>query len=456
MPRRAIPPGPPPRPFVGNLIELTRDPLGFMTACAHTYGDISSYHVVHITSFLLNHPDHIQAVLVDHNRDFAKGRLLNANRLLLGNGLATSEGEFWRGQRRLIQLAFHRQRIAAYGAVMVAYAERLAATWQDSETLDLHDEMNRLAQQIAARTLFDSDIDDTQEVGRAFKVCLEQFQARSRTAFLLPTEIPTPGNLRLNRAVRQLDGVIYRLIAARRAQGEDRGDLLSMLLAARDGDGQPLSDRQLRDEVMTIFLAGHDPVGVGLTWTGYLLATHPAVETRLLAELDTVLAGRVPGVEDLPRLPYTRMVIQEALRLYPPIWGVVRRAVRDCEVGGYTLRAGDSAAMSQWIMHRDPRYYDTPDAFRPERWAEPRMQALPRFAYFPFGGGPRICIGDAFAMQELCLVTATLVPRFHLSLVEPGPVELLPSITLRPKNGLRVRVTTRRSAADSNRRLKKV
>jgi cytochrome P450 len=293
---------------------VARDPLGFLTDCARHYGDITSYRVVNVTSFLLNHPDHIKSVLVDYNRHFVKGRLLRANRLLLGEGLATSEGRFWLRQRRMMQPAFHRKRIEGYGDVMVEYANRLGARWLHGSTIDLHQEMNRLAQQIAAKTLFDADLDvETEGVGRAFKVCLEEFQARSRTAFLIPVGIPTPGNIRLTLAVKRLNRVIFRLIRERRTHAEDRGDLLSMLLTARDEEGNRLSDRQLRDEVMTIFLAGRDPVGFALTWIWYLLSQHPRVEEKLFAELSAVLGGRAPRVQDLEEMPYTEMVVKGGL-----------------------------------------------------------------------------------------------------------------------------------------------
>jgi cytochrome P450 len=423
---------------------MTSDPLGFFTRCAHEYGDIARYRVVHVTAFLLNRPDYIKYVLVDHSRDFIKGRVFRANRVLFGNGLITSEGDDWLQQRRLIQPAFHRQRIEAYGRIMVEYAERLSAGWRDGEVRDIHQDMNRLTQEVAAKTLFDADLgSETEEVSRAFKICLEQFQTRSRTAFLIPTMLPTPGNVRLRRAMHQLDDVIYRLIRERRAQAADRGDLLSMLLQAQTTDGRTMSDRQLRDEVMTIFLAGHDPIGVALAWTWYLLAQHPEVEKKLLVELHTVLGGRAPHVEDLPQLRYTEMVVKEVLRLYPPIWAVIRTVVRDCEIGGYRIQAGNSIAMSQWVIHRDARYFEDPLAFKPERWEAYRMTGLPRFAYFPFGGGPRVCIGDSFALMELCLIVAALVPRFHFTLIKDQTIELFPSITLHPKAGIRVQLSRR-------------
>jgi len=440
----ARPPGPSGRPLVGNLIELVSDPLEFLTRCAHEYGDIARYRVVQVTSFLLNHPDYIKYVLVDNRRNFVKGRVLRANRLLLGNGLTTSEGDFWLQQRRLVQPAFHHQRVEAYGRIMVDYAERLIANWRNDDVCDIHLEMNRLAQEIAAKTLFDADIaDEAEEISHAFKICLEQFQRRSRTAFLIPTTFPTPDNLRLRRAVQSLDEIIYRMIRERRARPDDCGDLLSILLQANAADGGSMSDRQLRDEVMTLFLAGHDPIGAALAWTWYLLAQHPLVEEKLTAELSAALAGRAPSVEDLPQLRYTEMVMKEVLRLYPPVWSLVRTAVQDCEIGGYRVRAGNSVALSQWVMHRDARYFDSPHEFKPERWAAENIRSLPKFAYFPFGGGPRSCVGESFAMMELCLIVAMIASRFHFTLVSEQAVELLPSIILHPKEEIRVQLKHR-------------
>jgi cytochrome P450 len=444
MSTRSAPPGPPGHPLIGHLAEIAREPLEFFTRCARDYGDIVRYRVAHVTSFLLNHPDYFKYVLVDHSRAFIKGRVFRANRLLFGDGLLTSEGDDWREQRRMMQPAFNHQRVATYGQVMVEYAERMMANWHDGEVRDIHQDMNHLSQEIAAKTLFDADLsDETEEISRAVQVCMAQFQLRSRTAFLIPTALPTPGNLRLRRAVHWLDGVIYRMIRERQAQPGDRGDLLSMLLQVQTAEGGGLSDRQLRDEVMTSFLAGHDPVGVALAWTWYVLAQRPQVEEKLLAELHAVLGRRSPRVEDLPELRYTEMVVKEALRLYPPIWAMVRTVIQDCEIGGYRIRAGNSLAMSQWVMHRDARYFENSLEFQPERWAADRLKSPPRFAFLPFGTGARVCIGEPFALLELRLIVATIAPRFRFTLVKDQTIELLPSITLHPKNGIKVQITRR-------------
>jgi cytochrome P450 len=399
--------------------------------------------VAAVTGYFINHPDIIEDVLVTSHRNFVKGRTLRANRLLLGNGLLTSEGSFWLRQRRLCQPAFLRTRVGAYGDTMVAYAERRAASWQDGELREMSQEMANLSMEIAAKTLFDADVrDEAPGLRRALTVVLEQ-NTGLRMAYGLPQSVPTPGHLRLRHAVRELDAYIYEIIGRRRASGEDPGDLLSMLLHAQDEDGSRMTDQQLRDEVVTIFWAGHETTALALAWTWYLLSEHPDVEARLLAELQSVLGGRSPQVADLDRLPYTEMVVHESLRLYPPAWGIARIAQQDCEVGGYPVHAGTVVGMSQWVMHRDPRYFDDPDTFNPDRWAGDLAKRLPKYAYFPFGGGPRLCIGGPFAMLEIPLVLATIAQRFR-PVLEPGhEVTPWPSLILRAKHGIPMRLCKR-------------
>jgi len=394
----------------------------------------------------VNDPKDLEYVFVTHNRDFVKSIMFRAFRPFGGNGIFLSEGEFWLRQRRLMQPAFHRSRIAAYGDTMASFAERLSDEWSDGQILDMQPQMTRLTMEIVAKTLFDADIRrEAGELGPKIARAFECLNERLGSLWLLlPDTVPVPVNLRLHRAVRELDVVVYRMIAEHRATGEDRGDLLSMLLQAQDeDDGSRMTDRQVRDESMTSFVAGHETTATALTWAWYLVAQHPEVEARLVAELDAELAGRTPNAEDVPRLNYTKMIVDETLRLYPPVPGLGREALVDCELGGYTIPRGTSLILGMWTLHRDPRYFEDPDEFRPERWEDGLAERLPRFAYYPFGGGPRQCIGASFAMMEAMLVLATIAQRFHLELV-PGQ-DLTPWVapTVRPKHGLKMRVMRR-------------
>jgi cytochrome P450 len=352
----------------------------------------------------------------------------------------------WRRQRRLMQPAFHRERIAGYGPSMVEFTERLLASCRDGEVREIQSDMMRLTLQIACETLFGSDVaGEAAEVGAAFTTALECLQVRiSGLQILLPDGVPTPTSLRLRRAVRRLDGLVYRIVAERRASAADRGDLLSLLLGARDADdGTGLTDRQLRDEVLTLVFAGHETTALALTWAWYLLAQHPAAEARLHAELAAVLGGRGPKAADVARLPFTNAVIAEALRLYPPVWGLGREATENTTLGGYPVGKGTIVLLSPWTLQRDPRYYAEPDAFRPERWLDGLAQRLPRFAYFPFGGGPRQCIGNSFALLEAALVLATIAQRYHLALVPGQTIRPMPTGTLRPQDPIRMQLQVR-------------
>ena len=439
-PPKTRPPGPEGRFLTGNLLDYTRDHLGYLTWCAREYGDVVGLRFVNVRTYLLNHPDHIEYVLVRNNRNFIKSKGVRHSLGFLGDGLLTSEGSFWRRQRRLAQPAFHRERIFAYGGVMVESAGRMISTWRSGETRDVHEDMARLTLDIVAKTLFGTLLTvEFEEVSAALTTITQRFTGRGGVLFHVPERIPTPANLRFKRAIRRLDEIIYGIIERRRSGGEDTGDLLSMLLRVRDEEtGEGMSDRQLRDEVLTIFLAGHETTANALSWTWHLLAEHPEVEGRMSKELREVLAGRPPVVEDLPRLRYTDMVVKESMRLYPPSWAFGREALADCEIGGYHVPAGTQLVMSQWVMHRDPRYYEEPGEFRPERWTEDSVALLPKYAYFPFGGGPRLCIGQSFARMEAVLLLAAIAQEFRL-LATPGEkITPQPSITLRPKNGIRM------------------
>ena len=422
---------------------LNNNPLEYFTGIAREYGDIAGLRILNFKTIFINHPDLIEEVLVTNARLYSKGRVLRANRHVFGEGLLTSEGEFWLRQRRLSQPAFHRARIASYAATMVEYAQRMMDGWRSGEERDVHREMLRLTLQIVGKTLFDTDVErDAQEVGKSLELLLE-IGANFRRTIFVPHWLPTPANLRVKREVAQIEKILYRIIADRRASGRDAGDLLSMLLAARDDDGSKMTDKQLRDETITLFLAGHETTASTLSWTWWLLAQNPAVEKKLHAELDAVLGDRAPSLDDLPKLVYTGHVITESLRLYPAAWGLARLVVEDHEIAGYPVTKGMGVAMAQWVVHRDPRWYDAPEEFRPERWENDLMKRLPRFAYFPFGGGARQCIGNAFALMEAALILATIAQKFRLRLVPNHPVVPLASITLRPRHGVRVTLESR-------------
>jgi cytochrome P450 len=316
--------------------------------------------------------------------------------------------------------------------------------WQPGDLRDVHADSMALTLRIAAKALFDAEVDkDVAEIGRAFNTIVEEISVRLRRPFRIPDTVPTPGNIRYVRGVHRINRLVTRIIRERREQGGDRGDLLSMLMLARDEDGQPMSERQLQDEVVTLLVAGHETTAVALSWTWYLLAHNPDVDARLAAELRDVLGGRPPAVSDLPQLRFTEQVVTESLRLYPPAWGFGRQAIAECEIGGYAIPAGTTIIISPWVLHRDPRYFEHPDEFRPERWNGDFARQLPRFAYIPFGGGPRICIGNRFAMMEAVLILATVAQRYQLQLQDSRPVVPLPSITLRPQGGVPLKLAPR-------------
>ncbi len=436
------PPGPKGRPLLGSVLELKRDPLGTFQRWARDYGDIVHMKLMSLDGYLVSHPDLVEQVLVTSNRNFIKPRLLKEAAEVLGNGLLTSDGDFWLRQRRLMQPAFHRDRIAGYGETMVERTLAMLGRWPDAGRFDIHDEMMRLTLGIVAETLFGVDVEEkAAEVGEALEVALQRFVDKLSVMRLFE-KLPLPRNFRFRRARRQLDDIIYGVIAQRRGNA-DGNDLISMLLQAQDEDGGRMSDLQLRDEAITLFLAGHETTAIALSWTFYLLAQHPEVEGRLLEELSQVLRGAPPGVADMPRLRYTEMVVKESMRLYPPAWRVGREAIRECTIGGYRIPVGAQVIVSQWVLHRDPRFFHDPETFDPLRWEPERSASLPKYAYFPFAGGARRCIGDSFAMMEAILILATVMQRYHLTLLPGQKISLWPSITLRPIPGIKVEASRR-------------
>jgi cytochrome P450 len=431
---------------MGNMREFNSGALRFVERCAREYGDVVPARFLYVPALFLFHPEHVEYVLASGSKNFIKAASLRSPffRRLVGNGLVTSEGDFWRRQRRLAQPAFHRERVDAYAREMVDLTGAMLDGWRDGSTLDAHEEMMLLTQSVVARTLFGADVsNDSMEIGEALGRIVRPFSSQATLKWILDNRLPTPAHLRFNRDVRRIDRFVYRLIEERRASGEDTGDLLSMLLRARDEDGARMTDRQLRDELMTIFLAGHETTALALTWAWYLLAQSPEAEANLAAELNEVLGGRAPRAEDVPRLRYAEWVVKESMRLYPPAWGVGRECVRECEVGGFRVPKGMQVFAFQWVVQRDPRWFADPLVFRPERWGEEGVSRLPKYTYFPFGGGPRLCIGNYFATMEAVLILATIAQRFRLRLVPGHNVELLPAMSLRPKNGVRMQLGRR-------------
>ncbi|MEM6255643.1 MAG: cytochrome P450 [Cyanobacteria bacterium P01_D01_bin.156] len=433
--------------LIGSIQDYSQDPMGFSRRCADEYGDVVAFSGLMFPGVQLNHPDQLEEVFVSKRDYFIKDQALSILRLILGKGLLTSEGDFWQRQRRLMQPAFHRERIATYGETMVDYTNRLLSTWQPGNVRDIHQEMMQLTVEIAAKTLFGADVTDkATDIDKAMEVIIEYFGLRSTNPFLffMPDWVPTASNLRFRRVAKRMQNLITSIVQQRRAsKEEDTVDLLSMLLQARDEDGQPMSDQQLQSEIMTLLIAGHETTANALTWALYLLAQHPDIEEQLATELHTVLAGRSPTVDDYPRLAFTTQVVKETLRLYPPAWAIGRTVAKPCEVGGVELKPGSFVFMSPWIVQRDPRYFEQPDSFIPQRWSDGFEKQLPTFAYFPFGGGPRVCIGQAFAMMELVLVLATICQQFRFDLVNDKPVELWGAFTLRPRHGIQMALVKR-------------
>jgi cytochrome P450 len=441
------PPGPKGHLVLGVLPEIRREDVRFATRVARQYGDLAFFRVVNIPTYLISHPQYIEEILVTNYRNFIKAVYLRDSRALFGEGLLTSDGETWVQKRKIAQRAFLHEQIELYAETIAGYTERALAGWQDGEVRDVHKDMMRLTLEIIARVLFGRDLaDEIEEAAGAINVYLEQFADRFGL-YALPEWIPTPGNLRYRRAMRRLDGIIREAIHECRRASENHQNLLSALLAAQKDYETPMTERQLRDEMATLFFTGHETTGLALTWTLWLLAEHPEAEAKLLQELDEVLGGRPVTLADVPRLRFTDCVIKESLRLYPPAYGVVREALRDCEIGGYVIPKGATVAMFQWVVQRDPRFFDDPDAFKPERWADGLAERLPKFAYFPFGGGPRICIGKDFALLELAVALATIIRRFSFRTVPGHPISPLPSLTLRPEYGIKAVVHRRAGTA---------
>jgi len=441
LPHQKRPPGPHENWLLGSARAIQRDPLGFNMSMFQRYGNVVATHFLIWPTYMIFHPQDVKHVLQENHRNYSKDTyLFHFLRPLLGQGLFTNDGQSWLHQRRLMQPAFHRKQLAIFGTLMTDATGAMLERWQDAATreqpLDVSTEMMRLTLRVVGQALFSIDLsDEADTVGQAFTALMTPF-----TDYIYhpvpPLGFPTPRNRRIQKSIRTLDGVVQEIITERR-QGDDKGDLLSMLLLARDEEtGEGMNDRQVRDEVMTLLLAGHETTSNALTWTWYLLSQHPDTESRLHAELEQVLGGRIPTVEDLPRLPYTHMVLEEALRLYPPAVGFNRKALADDEVGGYVVPANTLIWLSPYTTHRHPDFWENPEVFDPERFSPEGSAGRPHFAHFPFGGGPRQCIGSNFAMMEAQLILATIAQRYRLRLLPDHQVEPQVLLTMRPRNGL--------------------
>lgn len=441
--RQNLPPGPSGHPILGNLREFAADTLGFATRLAREHGDVARFRLVNRNAWLLSSPQAVERVLVANQRNYVKHtffwRKVDA---IFGKGLLTNEGDGWLRQRRLVQPAFHHERIAEYARIMVDYTIDRLDDWKDGEERDVRSEMTSITFRVVAKALFDTEVaGDVARIGAAFDTGIEEIARRIRRPMLIPDWVPTTGNLRYRRAVDRMDRLVYRMIGEHR-DGRDRGDLLSALMQVRDDEGHAMSEKQLRDETITMLLAGHETTALALTWTWYLVSQHPEIAARLEAEVDEALGGRLPSIEDLPRLPYTEQVVKESMRLFPPAYSFGREALEDDEILGWPVAAGTTLFVFPWVLHRDSRFYPDPLRFHPDRWTEEFEQSLPRLAYLPFGSGPRMCIGREFARMELLLIVATIAQRVRLEWGAERPVPMA-SITLRPTGGLRAVVRRR-------------
>jgi cytochrome P450 len=437
--------------IVGQMLpkRFPFDPLTFAAGIARDFGDIAHYKLGPLHVYQLNHPNLIRDVLVDKADKFHKPRLVKRGlRPTAGDGLLTSDGALWKRQRKLIQPAFQHDRLPAYASVMVAQAQSMMDSYREGEVRDITADMGVLTLGIVVKCLFGADLpSQVRDISRPMLAVLDAANERLNSV-LRTSWFPTIRNLREKRAIAELDAILQLLIRTRRAGKEIHGDLLSVLLAAADEEsGVRMSDQQLRDELMTLFGAGHETTALALTWTWYLLSRHPGVKAKLEEELDLVLAGRPPSVSDLPRLPYTEMVIREALRLYPPAPGFAREPIEDVTIGGYEVPKGSLITISPYVLHHDPRFFSDPERFDPDRFGRAWEERIPRYAYLPFGGGPRVCIGNGFAMMEMRLILATVAQHYKLSMEPDEAIRPIQLVTLRPSGPVRMKIERREGSS---------
>lgn len=440
-----LPPGPEGLPFLGIVLELRKDPLATLRRAAREYGDVVSMPMFGLIRILLNRPEFIQQLLILDQAKLHKSALTKmAVKPLLGDGLLISEGDFWRRQRRLAQPAFHRARIHEYSPVMVECALEQTKRWHDGETRNIAEDMMKISLEVAVRTLFGTSmVGSADNIGRAMAFLMRHYLNRARLPWRIPETWPTPANRRAQKEREYMDSLVFQIIAQRKEKAQTRNDLLGLLMGAMGEDGTQMTEQQLRDETMTLFLAGHETTALTLAWTWYLLSENQAAERRLHEELTDKLGGRAAELADLEKLPYLHAVILESLRMYPPAFMLARTSIERTNFGGYEIPVGTTLIASQWVMHRDTRFFEQPEKFLPERWLDGLEQRLPAGAYFPFGDGPRRCIGQGFAMLEAALVIAAIAQKFEFRLRPGFVVETEPLVTLRPKHGIPMKIVKR-------------
>ena len=431
------PPGPKGTLLGGNVRQFRAALLNFLLETAREYGPLASFRIGPRRVFLASGPDLIEQVLVTDAKHYIKHFGARAFKPVLGNGLVTSEGAFWHRQRKLIQPAFLKIRVQSYAQIMAELTDQMLDSWSPGKSVQIDNEFEALTSKIALKTLFDlEDSGDRQRFSGTLKLAFELMDVRLRRIFKLPLWVPTPANLRLQGAVGELDRTVEGFIASGRSRRDVGDDLLSRLLVAQHEDGTRMSDLQLRDEAMTLYLAGHETTALTLAWSWYLLSQNPNVENKLVSEWQHVLTGATPAADQLHRLPYTAAVIAESMRLYPPVYVIGREATDDLELGGYRVKRGYTVLMSQWVNHRDPGYFPEPEEFRPERWENGLAKRIPKFAYYPFGGGQRLCVGSSFALMEAAIILAAVGQRYRFTLDPDAVIGIKPQITLLPANGI--------------------
>lgn len=435
-----LPPGPKGIPILGSAVPFFKDILGFLKSTASRYGDIAYFQLGTRKIYMLSHPDDIQDVLITNNRNFLKSRALQRAKIIVGEGLLTSEGETHLRNRRIIQPIFHNRVIPGFAETMVHFTDEFISDWKESSVIDVHRKMMEITQRIVVKTLFDAELDDSGKLIDSLSYILNQF-----SRFLFPfseylDKIPIPSNIKCNNALNTIDEYLYKIIQERKSDVNNRNDLLSLLIQQTEDTGSKnaFNEKQVRDEVVTFYIAGQETTSNALCWTWYLISQNKEVEEKIESEIRTVLGNRLPTYEDLGSLTYIQNTVKESLRMFPPAWVVTRRAINDYRVGEYNIPSGTDIYMSQYVVHYDKRFYDKPEIFNPDRWNNLSGKEIHRFAFFPFGGGPRRCIGEPFAMMEAVLLIATIASKWRMRLAPNFKVEPQPLITLRPKNGLKM------------------